>query len=340
MTILIRRQNGDNKSFIKLAQDNFCYSDPYLLPNTGLNNGFSLWSVFCDNDRCFCLSAFFMRPFFMSFFCDRGECVLNIYLASFHAIKVITMSVKRSKFHSFVCLFTLFVCFSASSLFVSTAHADDNKDKGGFSLGSTRVIYDGSKKEATITVINSAKNAPFLAQSWVTEYAPGKKQPAQAPFLVTPPLYRQDQGKNMLRIIRTGGQMPSDRESVFWLNVKAIPAARESLKGKNTLQFAYVLRVKLFYRPQGLSGESSRATDNLSFSRQGSMLAVRNSGSYYVTFNTLSVGGKTVKDASSLMVPPKGEQLYTLPAGATGNQVSFRALNDFGGVLPARTVTF
>ncbi|EIK6982729.1 molecular chaperone [Salmonella enterica subsp. enterica serovar Amager] len=223
---------------------------------------------------------------------------------------------------------------------IFTASVTHAEDKGGFSLGSTRVIYDGSQKEATISVINSAKNAPFLAQSWVTEYAPGKKQPAQAPFLVTPPLYRQDQGKNMLRIIRTGGQMPSDRESVFWLNVKAIPAVHESLKGKNTLQFAYVLRVKLFYRPRGLSGEPSRATDNLSFSRQGNTLTVRNSGPYYITFNTLSVGGKTVKDASSLMVPPKGEQQYALPVGAAGNQVSFRALNDFGGVLPARTVTF
>ncbi|ECD4468646.1 molecular chaperone [Salmonella enterica subsp. enterica serovar Kisangani] len=224
--------------------------------------------------------------------------------------------------------------------FVFIASVTHASDKGGFSLGSTRVIYDGSQKEATISVINSAENAPFLAQSWVTEYAPGKKRPALAPFLVTPPLYRQDQGKNMLRIIRTGGQVPSDRESVFWLNVKAIPAAHESLKGKNTLQFAYVLRVKLFYRPRGLVGEPSRATDNLSFSRQGETLTVRNSGLYYITFNTLSVGGKTVKGVSSLMVPPKGEQRYVLPAGAVGNQVSFRALNDFGGVLPERTVTF
>ncbi|EGZ4104769.1 hypothetical protein AHY05_004844, partial [Salmonella enterica subsp. enterica serovar Abaetetuba] len=38
--------------------------------------------------------------------------------------------------------------------------------------------------------------------------------------------------------------------------------------------------------------------------------------------------------------PPKGEQRYTLPAGATGNQVSFRMLNDYGGVLPQQTVTF
>lgn len=235
-----------------------------------------------------------------------------------------------------VLLSGLMMLFCLASL-SAKAHAED---KGGFSLGSTRVIYDGSKKDATVMVINSAKNAPFLAQSWVTEYAPGKKQPAMAPFLVTPPLYRQDEGKNTLRIIRTGGQMPSDRESVFWLNVKAIPAVHEDLSGKNTLQFAYVLRVKLFYRPVGLSGDSARAADSLTFSRQGNVLQVRNSSPYYVTFNKLSVGGKEVKNASSEMVPPKGEQHYTLPAGATGNQVTFRTLNDYGGILPQQTVTF
>ncbi|EAU5657365.1 molecular chaperone [Salmonella enterica] len=236
-----------------------------------------------------------------------------------------------------VLLSGLMMLFCLSSLSAAKVHAED---KGGFSLGSTRVIYDGSKKEAMVVVINSAKNAPFLAQSWVTEYAPGKKQLTMAPFLVTPPLYRQDEGKNMLRIVRTGGQVPSDRESVFWLSVKAIPAAHESLAGKNTLQFAYVLRVKLFYRPAGLSGDPGKAAESLTFSRQGSTLLVRNASPYYITFNKLSVDGKEVKDASSEMVPPKGEQHYTLPAGATGHQVTFRTLNDYGGVLPAQTVTF
>ncbi|MCT6990701.1 fimbria/pilus periplasmic chaperone, partial [Salmonella enterica subsp. enterica serovar Give] len=97
-----------------------------------------------------------------------------------------------------VLLSGLMMLFCLTALPSARVHAED---KGGFSLGSTRVIYDGSKKEASVTVINSAKNAPFLAQSWVTEYAPGKKQPAMAPFLVTPPLYRQDEGRNMLRIV-------------------------------------------------------------------------------------------------------------------------------------------
>lgn len=69
-------------------------------------------------------------------------------------------------------------------LFATSVHAE-----GGFSQGSHRVIYDGSKHDATVMVIT---------------------------FFVTPPLYRQDEGKHTLRIIRTGGELPSDRESVFF----------------------------------------------------------------------------------------------------------------------------
>ncbi|EII1445217.1 hypothetical protein LG018_004908, partial [Salmonella enterica subsp. enterica serovar Kottbus] len=50
-----------------------------------------------------------------------------------------------------VLLSGLMILFCLASL-SAKAHAED---KGGFSLGSTRVIYDGSKKDATVTVINS-----------------------------------------------------------------------------------------------------------------------------------------------------------------------------------------
>ncbi|EEA8304766.1 molecular chaperone [Salmonella enterica subsp. enterica serovar Rubislaw] len=216
-------------------------------------------------------------------------------------------------------------------LFTASAHAE-----GGFSLGSNRVIYDGSKRDATVEVINSAKDSPFLAQSWVTEYNPEDKQQKMAPFLVTPPLYRQDEGKHTLRIIRTGGQLPSDRESVFFLNVKSIPAVHEDLSGKNTLQFAYIFRVKMFYRPAGLTEQEFESANNLKFSRQGNTLVVQNTTPYYVTFNKLSVGGKEVKDVSSKMVPPLGYSNYSLPADVKGNLVAYRTVNDYGEVMPAQ----
>lgn len=125
--------------------------------------------------------------------------------------------------------------FSAAVLSTAAFSADT----GGFSLGSTRVIYDAAKNQATVTVVNSAKNSPFLAQSWVDMY----------------------------------------------------------------------------------------------------QLVVSNPTPYYVTFSSLKTGGKDIKD-TSVMVPPLGEARYALPSGVQGNQVSFKALNDFGGLFPERTVHF
>lgn len=45
----------------------------------------------------------------------------------------------------------------------------------GVALSSTRVIYDGSKKEASLTVQNKSKNEEFLIQSWVDDVAGNKK---------------------------------------------------------------------------------------------------------------------------------------------------------------------
>lgn len=235
-----------------------------------------------------------------------------------------------------VSTFILF-CFMLSSSAFSA-------NTGGFSLGSTRVIYDAGKNQATISVINSAKGAPFLAQSWVDMYQPAagkdtKISHVKAPFMVTPPLYRQDEGKNTLRIVRTGGNIPSDRESVFWLNVKAIPGTPKSLQGKNSVQFAYVLRVKMFYRPTGLQSKPSSAYQELKFARQNNQLVISNPTPYYVTFSSLNIGGKEVSDTTA-MVPPLGTSQYDIPHGVSGNKVSFKALNDFGGLYPERTVNF
>ncbi|WP_159225556.1 fimbria/pilus periplasmic chaperone, partial [Klebsiella pneumoniae] len=86
-------------------------------------------------------------------------------------------------------------------------------------------VYDGDKKEASASIRNTEKSGVYLVQSWVDNGERGGK----APFIVTPPLFRINPGEeNMLRIIRTGGNLPPDRESVFWINVKSIPATDDS----------------------------------------------------------------------------------------------------------------
>ncbi|EPX2491959.1 molecular chaperone [Klebsiella michiganensis] len=99
--------------------------------------------------------------------------------------------------------------------------------QAGVVVGGTRLIYEGGKKEASINLSNPDKNI-YLIQSWVDSEGRGKgTQAEKAPFIVTPPLFRLDSNQqNILRIVRAGGNLPEDKESLFWLNIKSIPSAR------------------------------------------------------------------------------------------------------------------
>lgn len=199
---------------------------------------------------------------------------------------------------------------------------------------ATRVIYQGNKKEASLTVSNQGKQAePFLIQSWVDNNGPDglQKSSAAAPFIVTPPLFRLNAGEdNSLRIIRTGGILPDDRESLFWLNIKAIPRLPEEAPA-GLLQIVVKTRLKLFYRPVALLAPAAQsAWRQLQFSRQGSTLRVTNPTPYYFTFFRLNLGSNRVA-TDNTMVPPFGEARYPWPQGATGNDVSWQVVNDYGG---------
>ncbi|ROS01072.1 P pilus assembly chaperone PapD [Sinobacterium caligoides] len=199
-------------------------------------------------------------------------------------------------------------------------------------VGATRLVFDGAKHESSITVRNGDDTA-YLIQSWAdAKGADGKKaDAAKPPFMITPPLFRMEaKSANQLRVIRTGGDLPEDRESVFWMNIKAIPPSDPD--AKNTLQFAINTRIKLFFRPAGLPDIKGAAWQNVSFERRGKQLFVTNPLPFYLTFSRLSVGVTDVV-TTGVMVPPKGTASYTLPAAANG-KVSWALINDYGGASP------
>ncbi len=202
----------------------------------------------------------------------------------------------------------------------------------GVVLGSTRVVYDANNKEASITVNNRSADQYFLVQSWVDDKSGNKK----VPFAITPPLFRLNANKeNMLRIIKTADTLPADRESIYWVNVKAIPPAPEGEAAQNVLQLAIKTRVKLFYRPKGLPGKAVDAPAALQWAHQGNTLVVTNPTPYSVTLNAVQIAGKNVPDVDLVM--PKETTTITLPSGVTGNSVAFTTINDFGGISPEIT---
>lgn len=220
---------------------------------------------------------------------------------------------------------TLFSLIVTISLFSACSAAS-----AGVIVGGTRVIYDGNKKETSLSVRNP-DNIPYLIQSWADNNGPkGDRQGgAEAPFIVTPPLFRLDRGKdNVVRIMYKGTPLPQDRESVFWMNVKSIPASDTS--AKNVLQLSVKTRIKLFYRPAGLREPAPDEWRQVTFTRAGRNLSVSNPTPFFISFYSLNVAGKSV-DTTDIMVPPLGTASYNLPSDVTGSDISWQFINKFGG---------
>jgi P pilus assembly chaperone PapD len=216
---------------------------------------------------------------------------------------------------------------------LATLLAAASTAQAGVVIGGTRLIYDGGKKESSLSVNNPDKG-PYLIQSWVDTTTGGAEK---APFMITPPLFRLDGGQeNVLRVVRAGGNLPNDKESLFWMNIKSIPSVKKE-SSQNTLQIAVKTRIKLIYRPEGLKGVPEESADKLKWSRNGDRLQVSNPTPFYMNFQSITVAGKELKDIT--YVAPMATASFALPVGASGG-VTWKIISDFGGVGKVHSGTF
>ncbi|URO01055.1 fimbria/pilus periplasmic chaperone [Leclercia adecarboxylata] len=201
--------------------------------------------------------------------------------------------------------------------------------QAGIIIGGTRLVFDGSKKEASINV-NNPDQSPYLVQSWIEAAGNSTQKP---PFIITPPLYRLDKGQqNVERVVLTG-KLPQDRESLFWLNIKSIPSATTV---ENSLQIAVKTRIKLIYRPAGLKRSTpEEQADKLTWRRRGDKIEIANPTDYVMNFNEITVGGKKVPDVTWIL--PRSQTVINLPGQITTGAVVFKLINDFGSTGEAHT---
>ena len=135
--------------------------------------------------------------------------------------------------------------------------------------------------------------------------------------------------ENVLRVVRTGGNLPEDRESMFWLNIKAIPSSKK-VAGVNTLQIAVNTRIKLMYRPASVKGKPEAVADQLEWHREGNDLVVNNPTPFYMNFQSVTLNGHKVDKATWAV--PKTETHFALPAHTGGSTVSWSIITDYGSI--------
>ncbi|WP_323838311.1 fimbrial biogenesis chaperone [Photorhabdus africana] len=212
----------------------------------------------------------------------------------------------------------------------------------GLHLNDTRVIYpESSSNGVSSTLINNSDNN-YLIQSIVQELNPETGLPlgVKAPFIVIPPIAKVGADERLvLKILRIGGVLPKDRESLFFLNLHMLPSEKQlpvSRDDSGKMKMVTALAVKLFYRPEGIPKEGvAGAVKQLSASVKEDVVMLTNPSPFWITLQTLHVSSFAVPGKDLFrMVPPFGQQSWSLPAGkvSPGSHVtvSWRAIDEFG----------
>ncbi|MFK3641146.1 fimbrial biogenesis chaperone [Pseudomonas protegens] len=205
----------------------------------------------------------------------------------------------------------------------------------GITLDGTRVIYPEKSKEVSILIRNTGSQ-DIMIQSWLESNELHNEQ--NIPFALTPSLSRlAGNNQQMLRIFYYGKGLPTDKESIFWLNVQEIP---QKSAEQNTLQIAVRQRIKMFYRPKNLTENSQEAVGNLKWKmlRENgkSYLQVSNGSPYHISFSSgvLSVGEKKYPVELD-MVTPGSVSKFAVTGEPTAQPsqralVEFHSINDYG----------
>lgn len=129
----------------------------------------------------------------------------------------------------------------------------------GIVVGGTRFIFNGDQDSISFQVKNTSTNL-YLVQTKIFSGIDSEgnnnahDKAHEVPFVATPMLFRlKPLHDNYVRILKVPGQLPQDRETLFWLTIAGIPASQDA-KENNTVQIAVRNKMKLFYRPKNLPG--------------------------------------------------------------------------------------
>lgn len=102
----------------------------------------------------------------------------------------------------------------------------------GIVVGGTRFIFNGDQDSISFQVKNTSANV-YLVQTKIfsgnddegNNNAHDKVH--EVPFIATPMLFRlKPLRDNYVRILKVPGQLPQDRETLFWLTIAGIPASQ------------------------------------------------------------------------------------------------------------------
>lgn len=207
-------------------------------------------------------------------------------------------------------------------------------------INGTRIIFMERNEYVTIQLINNG-DAPALVQSWIDDgNIDSTPETSKVPFLLSPPVVKVlPHNGQQLRIKKLPANLLKDRESVFFLNVLDIPPVPANLRNQNTVQLAVKSRIKLFYRPETLTGSLVDAVSKVKLISENKGIRIINDSPLHITIVNIESPKKNKLLAEPLMISPLSQHFAPAKGDIKASRTYDVMYVDDSGAYKTQTIT-
>lgn len=199
--------------------------------------------------------------------------------------------------------------------------------QAGLLVDRTRYVFEENQQSIMIVVENPEKQT-YGGQIWIENINEADTRPV---FVVTPPFFKIiGEGKQILKVIKALENMPTNKESIYWVNLQEIPPINQQAG----LSIALRTKVKLLYRPKDLVlGRKEAEKDLLLVKNKNKSELVNTTPYIFAITDILDEQDKALildkKTYQRLAIFSPGESV-ALPVGSSVKSVM--SINDLGQV--------
>ena len=212
------------------------------------------------------------------------------------------------------------------------ANTSNHINKYEVRLGANRLVFITGTPGSAIAVSNP-QPFPVIIQSRVFS----EMQEKDHAFVITPPVFRLDAGQSTrLTLIPETDAFPSDRESLRWLCVKAVPPVNTTAEHKagseqSSLDLNVSLNncIKLLTRPVSLSAPGKSTWTSVTWAVDHGVLHGINNTPYYISFSTVTAAGQNL-DHPGYLSPFTTRSFSLKHAPGKGQNVTWSTIGDLG----------
>lgn len=201
-------------------------------------------------------------------------------------------------------------------------------------IDRTRIIFHAEQNTQSINLINSGVT-PTVVQVWSDSGdINSSPEESHAPVMAFPPVMKMAPGelKSLRLMLTSRSGLPTDKESIYWLNIYQIPAQTDSQgRFQQKVLLPLRIRLKIFIRPESINNPDTYSGGKLHFIKDGSQMIIENPTPWYMNINSLNVHNENL---GNILLPPKDHiDIHVKKQINQGDGVSYSIINDEGNTI-------